>query len=96
MFPIEYASWIDLVLDHYVFSVIISVFLVATTFIISKMNKHSDNCLNICSSDPKSTNECDNSDATAISSLARSPAIIAEKVIEANMTEEQKRLEQDK
>ncbi|CAL1266453.1 unnamed protein product [Larinioides sclopetarius] len=93
MFSFDFESWNDIFLEHFLVSVLISVIFVIATLIISmkygQTKKLGERI--VCS---ENDNEEENSfKSIPVTCLKKSPALVAEKIIQAKMTDEQRTLE---
>lgn len=98
-------EWSDIILGHYLFSLFVCVLAVVITYIVSKKYNLQTNFRGKINPNMKSTKrkshhhikfkklESDDSPASSTPAKKESPALAAEKVIKANMTEEQRKLE---
>ncbi|KAG8201916.1 hypothetical protein JTE90_027393 [Oedothorax gibbosus] len=93
---IEFVNWTDVFLEHYIFSIIISFLVIIVTLIISKFYKAKGNVGTF----PDTTQLSEDSSSKQMDeevrpAMLKHPVVVAEKVIEANMTDEQRQREHE-
>ncbi|XP_054707408.1 uncharacterized protein LOC129217170 [Uloborus diversus] len=99
MFTFEYNTWNSILHEYYILSLLISVLAVVVTFIVSRKANFLATIKDKIEVSPqveeKTSMDEAEEDTTEVPTvnMKRSPALVAEKVIQANMTEEQKLLE---
>ncbi|GFY46867.1 uncharacterized protein TNIN_172932 [Trichonephila inaurata madagascariensis] len=92
MFTFEFESWNDIFLEHYLVSVLISIIVLIATLIISmryRIPSEKKHSRKIVKSDNFAMKE-QLSETMPSAPCLKKPALIAEKIIGANMTEEQR------